>query len=736
MQESAAIETAKHILLSGGLILSIGTITGLLAQKIKIPDVAVFLIVGMAIGPEALGLIDIKSDSALNQIILLFGASYILFDGGASLRFEVLKRVWITIVIIATVGVLITAAITGIAAYYVLGVPWIVALLLGATLASTDPATLVPIFRQVRIRDRVAQTVMSESAFNDAMGAIVTFGVLGVAMGTGEFSFTSSALDLLKQSLIGIVAGVGLGYLAALLIAHERLGFLADYAPVVTLVAVIGAYFAADGLQASGFMAVFVFGIMIGNKDSYGFNMEPSESRKLDEYVSTTAFIMRLFIFILVGAQVDFGLKQVRLPKDVIEAALKVVPRKVTLGGHSGRTSLSVPHPDGLFYTLINTGARNYLDPETNTYRPLTMANMAEWAQLAEITDEIDCCSILTLRDVPDETCDIYALKTVFENTSKHTILQPFSFASVKYLFELAVAAVGSKEEFKRRPLITPFVCYNSPLLLADYNAEILLQCAEHKAPISADSLPSMGATSPVTIAGTVLLACVEVLSTTVMAQLLEEGTPILARPLVWGLDMATGRSTHCNIEAILADAASVQVFKEGFQIPAMNYAFGNDSYLPDEEAAIQSAQRGLLLTLAGADVVGAAGRMNVMSAVSPVQLMIDKGMVNIFKHAKKGARVDEETLAWKDIMDTAPGNGQFLDRPHTAKHCREVLRSELFVSEPYDSWKAAGGKDLRNRARDKYLEAKKNLKPLNLSKELKREFTRIVKAADAEMIK
>ena len=332
MQETAAIEIAKQILLSGGLILAIGTVTGLVAQKIKIPDVAVFLVVGMAIGPQALGLIDIKADSALNQIILLFGASYILFDGGASLRFDVLKQVWITIVVIATIGVLITAAITGVAAYYVLGVPWVVALLLGATLASTDPATLVPIFRQVHIRDRVAQTVMSESAFNDAMGAIVTFGVLGVAMGTGEFSLTTSILDLLKQSIIGIVAGVGLGYLAALLIAHERLGFLANYAPVVTLVAVIGAYFAADGLQASGFMAVFVFGIMIGNKDLFGFNMEASEARKLDEYVSTTAFIMRLFIFILVGAQVDFGLMEQYLSGGVIVVIiLMLVARPVTV---------------------------------------------------------------------------------------------------------------------------------------------------------------------------------------------------------------------------------------------------------------------------------------------------------------------------------------------------------------------------------------------------------------------
>jgi cell volume regulation protein A len=308
VEAPAAIETARHTLLSGGLILAIGTITGFVAQKIKIPDVPLFLIVGMAIGPQALGLVDIKADSALYQIILLFGASYILFDGGASVRFDILKGVWITILVIATIGVVITSAVTALAAHVVLGLPWIVAALLGAALGSTDPATLVPVFRQVRIRDRVAQTVMSESALNDATGAIVTFGVLGIAMGTGEFSLTASLFDLLKQAAGGVVAGAILGYLAGVLIAHERWAFLAEYAPVVTLVAVIGAYFATSDLQASGFMAVFVFGVVVGNKDSFGFAMQPGEQQRLDEYVMTTSFIMRLFIFILLGAQVDFGL--------------------------------------------------------------------------------------------------------------------------------------------------------------------------------------------------------------------------------------------------------------------------------------------------------------------------------------------------------------------------------------------------------------------------------------------
>jgi cell volume regulation protein A len=332
LDQPAAVEIAKHTLMSGGLILAVGTLAGLFAQKTKIPDVAVFLVAGMMIGPQALGLIDIKADSALYQILLLFGASYILFDGGASLRFHVMKQVWITIVIIATVGVLITAIITSTAAHLVLGVPWIVAALLGATLASTDPATLVPIFRQVHVRDRVAQTVMCESAFNDATGAIVTFGVLTVAMGTGEFSLSSSLLDLLAQAALGIAAGAVLGYLAALLIAHERWAFFMEYAPVVTIMAVIGAYFAADGMRASGFMAVFVFGIMLGNKDSLGFKMGRIEAQRLDQYVETTAFIMRLFIFILLGSQVDFALMNRYLLGGIaVVAIFMLVARPVTV---------------------------------------------------------------------------------------------------------------------------------------------------------------------------------------------------------------------------------------------------------------------------------------------------------------------------------------------------------------------------------------------------------------------
>jgi cell volume regulation protein A len=156
--------------------------------------------------------------------------------------------------------------------------------------------------------------------------------VLAVAAGTAQFSPAAALGDLAKQAGLGIVVGAALGYAAALLIAHEKYSFLIEYAPVITLMAVIGAYLGADGLEASGFMAVFVFGMVIGNKDAFGFRMQAGEARKLDEYVATTAFVMRSFIFILLGAQVDFGLMNRHLLGGVgVVAVLMLVARPATV---------------------------------------------------------------------------------------------------------------------------------------------------------------------------------------------------------------------------------------------------------------------------------------------------------------------------------------------------------------------------------------------------------------------
>jgi cell volume regulation protein A len=111
-----------------------------------------------------------------------------------------------------------------------------------------------------------------------------------------------------QQSALGILTGLAIGYVVIVLIAHKQFGVLEDFSPMVTLAGVIGSYMIADAMHASGFMAVFVFGIVVGNKDAFGLHLDHQVEEKLENYIAMTATIWRIFIFTLLGAQVDFTL--------------------------------------------------------------------------------------------------------------------------------------------------------------------------------------------------------------------------------------------------------------------------------------------------------------------------------------------------------------------------------------------------------------------------------------------
>lgn len=305
MHGLASVLDARHILLLFATLLAVGVMCAWLAHKLRLPDLVLYLIAGMLLGPGVSGLVVLPVDSALGQLILTFGASYILFDGGTGVRLGVLRDIWITVTAISTVGVMITAAIVCVAAHLFLGMPWQTAALLGAVIAATDPAALIPIFKQIRVRERLAQMVVCEAAFNDAISAVLTFSLLGAAAGAGDFRLSGVLGSFALQTGIGLLVGAVLGFAAAFLMGHERYGFLRNYAPLLTLVTVIGAYFSADDFGASGFMAVFVAGVILGNRHTFGFMLAPGESRRLHEYADTTALILRMTIFMLLGTQVD-----------------------------------------------------------------------------------------------------------------------------------------------------------------------------------------------------------------------------------------------------------------------------------------------------------------------------------------------------------------------------------------------------------------------------------------------
>jgi trimethylamine:corrinoid methyltransferase-like protein len=435
------------------------------------------------------------------------------------------------------------------------------------------------------------------------------------------------------------------------------------------------------------------------------------------------------------GAQVDFDNEQVRFPKDIIKAALASVPRGFTMGSRNvgrrnGSHDIILPHPKGLFYTRSVTAAMDYLDPDSNTYRGTMLADVAHWGQLIEALDEIDMCCFPTPRDAPEQTADIHALKTLFENTSKNVQVQPFCLESAEYLLELALVASGSTEAFKKRPVVNMISVSTPPQVIKAMDAEIIIQSCRYGAPITAGPLPSTGGTSPVTIAGTVMQSGMEILAILVISQLIEPGTPVIGHPDFFSLDMSSGRTLGSSIESILGAAASAQFIKDAFHIPAHTWGLGSDSYLPDGQASIEKTLSGMIVSMAGIDMLAGAGQLDVAIAMSPIQLILDNNLVRVLKRAISGVTVDDDTLAWQEIMDTVPG-GHFLERAHTLKHCREALRTELFVSQPREVWSAEGSKDLYARAVENYKELKKQLRPQQLPEEVQRELNAIVKKAD-----
>ena len=343
MEGSESVVHAMFILKTM-IFLLLGGIGALwVTWKLRIPDIAIYLLLGIVLGPSVLGMFSVNPDSTINQLLLVFGAATLLFEGGMSIQFGVLKRVIVSVVNLATVGVIVTALITAVATHYLLHLDWLYALLLAAVIASTDPATLVPVFRQVPIRDHVQQTVVTESAFNDATGAILTFSVLGVVMGSSAFSWGTAIGGLLWQAFGGALIGTALAYLAAY--AVSRFEWMKGAEPVLLPLLIAGSYLAAtDGVVAlgllgglhlegvSGFMAVFCCGLVFGNADALGCKVPEGDLDEMHSFLAHAALMLRMCIFLLLGSQVDFAvLGQYWLPALGVVAVFMLIARPATV---------------------------------------------------------------------------------------------------------------------------------------------------------------------------------------------------------------------------------------------------------------------------------------------------------------------------------------------------------------------------------------------------------------------
>ena len=408
------------------------------------------------------------------------------------------------------------------------------------------------------------------------------------------------------------------------------------------------------------------------------------ERRGVD--VNHTAAVARLA---KAGCKADADGKRVRIPRELAREALSEIPKTTTLYSKSGRFDLDIPRGDNTFHMRTGTGAHGYIEPG-GKYRKLVLKDVATIAAVGDGLPEIGFISHPFVNDVPERTADIHGLAALLANSEKHNWMQPYDAANVDFLMKLAAVAAGGEDRLREKPIVSCIACSFTPLEFKEMDIEAILQAGRYGVPIHACSLPTAGGTAPVTMPGTVLMAGAEILAMAVLAHVLSPGTPLIATPLIFALDMRTGRSLQSSVEALRGGAMAVQLCKRGFGLLTHTYGAGADTPDVCGQSQAERALIGIMVSLSGADILGGVGQLECATVFSPLQAIIDNELGAMQRAWLHTPRIDDETLAWELMLEVGQG-GHFLANEHTLRHCREVFEPSAFLKLARDPYEDAG---------------------------------------------
>src|SRR5215472_7982394 len=288
----AALDTVSIGILLGAILLLAGILSSLIAMRFGAPLLLVFLIVGMLAGeygPGGIKFDDVRTADLVGSIAL----ALILFDGGLRTRYATFRSVFAPALALATIGVMLTAALTAPAAHYLLDLGWIESLLVGAVVASTDAAAVFFLIhaRGLHLRPRVAATLEVESGSNDPFAVFLTLMLIEFLLnGTGSWQHV--VLTLAEEAILGGILGMLGGRL--IVIALNRLALAQGlHAPFVAA-SVLVIFGLASVLHASGFLAAYLAGLVVGNRPTRAHNT-------IVVVLDATTWLAQIVMFVLLG---------------------------------------------------------------------------------------------------------------------------------------------------------------------------------------------------------------------------------------------------------------------------------------------------------------------------------------------------------------------------------------------------------------------------------------------------
>jgi cell volume regulation protein A len=258
------IDVLNTIILLAGILVLLGIVSSKFSARLGVPVLVLFLLVGMLAGSEGIGRIEFEDHSIAYGVGTL-ALAIILFDGGLSTSYASIRTALKPAMSLATIGVLITSLVTGLAAAWVLNISWLQGLLLGSIVGSTDAAAVFAVLRHggVHLSDRLASTLEIESASNDPMAIFLTVGCIEVLTQRMELGGELAMLFVMQMG-IGAIVGLAIGYSAVWATNRINLDAAGLYPVLVTACGLLTFGLAAT-LGGSGFLAIYIAGVVIGN---------------------------------------------------------------------------------------------------------------------------------------------------------------------------------------------------------------------------------------------------------------------------------------------------------------------------------------------------------------------------------------------------------------------------------------------------------------------------------------
>jgi potassium/hydrogen antiporter len=288
----ASLDQVSIAILLGAILVMAGILSSLLALRFGAPLLLVFLLIGMLAGDTGPGQISFN-DVHTTYMVGSVALALILFDGGLRTKFQSIRTVLAPSMLLATVGVLVTALITAPAAKYALDLNWTESLLVGAVVASTDAAAVFLLVHTqgLRLRPRVGATLEAESGTNDPFAIFLTL-MLVKFISIGESSAADVAMEFAREGLLGAIAGVIGGRLVV--VALNRMPLPQGlHAPFVTTAALV-IFGAAQIAHGSGFLAVYLAGIIVGNRPTRAHN-------SVVTFLDAATWLAQIVMFVLLG---------------------------------------------------------------------------------------------------------------------------------------------------------------------------------------------------------------------------------------------------------------------------------------------------------------------------------------------------------------------------------------------------------------------------------------------------